>query len=156
MECTIGYATTKPITTGSRDPLHRTGHVVAGSPGMHFTSHTFKLTGAAKTKEERYLYNAAIEDTKNRQKRVSPSRTKGILLQSARWCGSPNTAIAVQWISIAQKQSLGFTWMRLVAHECRMQYTHQWSIVSGKCFSLSFLSDLLRVFLARRFLTLQL
>ena len=33
----------KPITSGERDPLNRTGHVIAGSPGMHFTSSTFKL-----------------------------------------------------------------------------------------------------------------
>ena len=33
----------KPITSRERDPLNRTGHVIAGSPGMHFTSRTFKL-----------------------------------------------------------------------------------------------------------------
>ena len=50
------------------------------SPGTHFTSRTFKLTGATKTKEEHYLHDAALEDTNNLLKRVSPSRTKGILL----------------------------------------------------------------------------
>ncbi len=29
--------------SGEWDPLNRTGHVIVGSPGMHFTSRTFKL-----------------------------------------------------------------------------------------------------------------
>ena len=33
----------KANDSGERDPLNRTGHVRAGSPGTHFTSHTFKL-----------------------------------------------------------------------------------------------------------------
>ena len=33
----------KANNNGERDPLNRTGHVIAGSPGTHFTSRTFKL-----------------------------------------------------------------------------------------------------------------
>ena len=33
----------KANNNGERDPLNRTGHVIAGSPGTHFTLHTFKL-----------------------------------------------------------------------------------------------------------------
>ena len=49
-----------------RDPLNRTGHVVAGSPGTHFTSRTFKL-GQEPPKQRRalfYIYDAALESTK--------------------------------------------------------------------------------------------
>ena len=33
----------KPNVSRERDPLNRPGHVVAGSPGMHLASSTFKL-----------------------------------------------------------------------------------------------------------------
>ena len=33
----------KANDSGERDPLNKTGHIVAGSPGKHFTLRTFKL-----------------------------------------------------------------------------------------------------------------
>ena len=44
---------------------------------MQYTSRTFKLMGAAKTKEECYLYNAAIEDTNNRLNESKPKPHQG-------------------------------------------------------------------------------
>ena len=47
------------------DPFNRTGHAVAGSPGMHFTSRTFKLRREPPNKRGALLYlqDAALELT---------------------------------------------------------------------------------------------
>ena len=55
----------KPITAGSGDPLNRTGHVVAESPGTHFTSRTFKLRQEPPKQRGAlfYTYDAALRNT---------------------------------------------------------------------------------------------
>ena len=67
----------KPITAGSRDPLNRTGHIEEGSPGTHLTSSTFKLTGAAKTKEERYFIRCRTRSYEQRTKESKPKPHQG-------------------------------------------------------------------------------